>query len=77
VTFHQFLRARENEDSPIGDLAQDLRRDRRRGWRVRVTPDSLRTRIAAVGGCSEALRTVGEAEDEWRRAVRLLESCTS
>jgi hypothetical protein len=77
MTFHQFLRAREDEDSPIGDLAQDLRRDRRRGWRARVTPDSLRNRIAAVGGCSEALCTVDEAENAWRRAASLLEACKS
>ncbi len=67
MTFLEFLRSREHEDSPIGDLAQDLRIDRRaRDWRGRVTPESLRARIVALSGCSEALDAADEAAREWR-----------
>jgi hypothetical protein len=70
-TFGCWLAAVRSDD-PIGDLADDFRRDCRCSDRKPSSfrsPQDLRAWMQAHGACSEALRALSQAAAAFRREV--------
>ncbi len=68
MTFRAWLREREHEESPVGDLARDVDGDRRLP-RGPLSPDRLRRHMRYhAAACPEALDALDEAERRWRAA---------
>lgn len=61
MTFREFLKDLEDEDSPAGDLANDVASDRRLK-NVVLTPENLRTHLIFAGVDQEVLNALDEVK---------------
>jgi len=73
MTFYTYLMKYKNEDSPKGDLAQDVHSD----GDNRVFKNSnfkaknlMRSYLVSRGACSECLSTFDECYEEYQEYVR-------
>ncbi len=62
-SFRAWLRAREDEDSPVGDLARDVAADSE--WPSNATRDKAHAHLYACGAIPEAHAALNAAYDRW------------
>lgn len=67
MTFTDWLDRQADRDDPIGDLASDVRRDKKA---PKGDAEALRTHMTFRGASSEALDALMLAEREWRHETR-------
>lgn len=65
-SFYEFLIEKVDEDSPVGDLAQDVRRDS--GVDPSIGVARLRAHLRSKLACWEALEALKEAAAEYRKS---------
>lgn len=67
MDFIDWLLTKQKEDSPTGDLAQDVAFDLRTGWKPAARNyDNLRGRMALSNASPEALEALEAAHKEWQ-----------
>jgi 2'-5' RNA ligase len=80
--FRSWLLAQSGRDDPVGDLANDLRRDiraHRARWQPLpepFSPHALRQYLRAKGACPEALAALKQASWEYERERRAAAAAT-
>ena len=64
MKFSTWLRSKQSEDGPLGDLAGDVARDR--GLKSQqFSPEDLLARVRSLPHCNGAIDAIGEAAHAW------------